>query len=338
LFTSLRIINYQTNFYKDPDNNVKERETLISSEVIGTLSAFGAALCWGSAGVLYKAIIKTEHSLFLSIVYRGIVAVPFLVILTVLTTGFNSLSILFQYDVLPVLLLSSLCVTLGDLFFFAALQKIDVSIAQPVAAIYPLFTIILLIVFGVEQVSLVVILATIILIIGIGLVSQKNDSSSEPTEAENSEIRLGLMISIVAAIFWSFAILTLDHLLEIPGVEVFSLATIRFGILTVIMALCWVVFDKYQIHSRENMRSYERISMRDGLIFGLTGILSWGLGAVTFFTSLELIGTSRATPISSINPIIAVILGIIFLKEKFSTLQTLGILLVCFGTIIISIF
>jgi DME family drug/metabolite transporter len=311
---------------------------LVSSEVIGTLLAFGAAFCWGSAGVLYKAIIKAEHSLFLSMVYRGVIAVPFLAILTVLTTGFNSLSILFQYDVLPVLLVSSLCVTFGDLFFFAALQKIDVSIAQPVAAIYPLFTITLLIVFGVEQVSLTVILATIILIVGIGLVSQKNDSSSEQMEGEKSEIRLGIIISIVAAIFWSFAILTLDYLLEIPGVEVFSLATIRFGILTVVMALCWLIFDKYQLHSKDKIRSRERISIREGLIFGITGILSWGLGAVTFFTSIELIGASRATPISSINPIIAVILGIIFLKEKFSTLQTLGIILVCFGTIIISIF
>lgn len=311
---------------------------MVSNEIIGTLLAFGAALCWGSAGVLYKATIKTEHSLFLSIVYRGMIAVPFLALLTVLTTGFESISVLLQYEVLPILILSSFSVTFGDLFFFAALQKIEVSKAQPVAAIYPLFTIILLIAFGLEQVSLVVIIATIILIIGIGLVSQNNGSSSEPSASESSDIRKGLTLSIVAAIFWSFGILTLDYLLDLSGVEVLSLATIRFSILTVIMVLCWIIFDKYQIHSGEKIKSYEAISIREGLIFGLTGILSWGLGAVTFFTSLELIGTSRATPISSINPIIAIILGIVFLKEKFSALQTLGILLVCFGTILISLF
>jgi DME family drug/metabolite transporter len=310
---------------------------LVSNEISGILLAFSAAVCWGSAGVLYKSAIKSDHSLFLSIVYRGMIAVPFLAILTVLTTGFEALTILFQPHVLPILLLSSLFVTLGDLFFFASLQRIDVSKSQPVAAIYPLFTIILLIFFGMEQVSLFVIVATIILIVGIGLVSQKNGSSPELSKSQSSEITRGLILSIVAAIFWSFGILSLDILLDIPGVDVFSLATIRFGILTILMALSWLVFDKYHLQSRKKPRSFSPITKRDILIFGITGILSWGLGAVTFFTSIELIGTSRATPISSINPVIAVILGIVFLKEKFSPLQAFGILLVCLSTILISI-
>ncbi len=311
---------------------------MVSNEILGILLAFSAACCWGSAGVLYKSSIKPDHSLFLSIVYRGIIAVPFLALLTFFLTGFEAISVLFQPHVLPTLLFSSLFVTLGDLFFFASLQRIDVSKSQPVASIYPLFTIILLIIFGMEEVSLVVIVATIVLIIGIGLVSQKNGSSSDLSSSKSTEIRQGLILSIVAAIFWSFGIITLDYLLEIPGVDIFSLATIRFGILTLLMTLSWIVFDKYQLQSRGETRSYIPISKRDGLIFGLTGILSWGLGAVTFFTSLELIGTSRATPISSINPIIAVILGIIFLREKFSPLQALGILLVLFGSLFISAF
>jgi len=315
-----------------------DRQTLVSNEIFGVFLAFSAAVCWGSAGVLYKSSIKPEHSLFLSIVYRGLIAVPFLALLTILTTGFEAITILLQPHILPILLFSSLFVTLGDLFFFASLQIIDVSKSQPVAAIYPLFTIVLLIIFGIEQVSLIVIVATVILIIGIGLVSQKNSPSSDLSSSKKAENTKGLMLSIVAAIFWSFGILTLDYLLDIPGIDVFSLATIRFGILTILMALSWIIFDKYHLQSREKVKSFTPISKRDVLTFGLTGILSWGLGAVTFFTSIELIGASRATPISSINPIIAVILGIIFLKEKFSTLQGIGIFLVCFGSIVISIF
>lgn len=311
---------------------------MVNNEILGIVLAFSAACCWGSAGVLFKATIKAEHSLFLSIVYRGIIAVPFLTLLTILTTGFNTVSILFQVDIFPILLVSSFCVTFGDLFFFASLQIIDVSKAQPVAAIYPLFTIVLLILFGVEEVSLAVIIATVILITGIGLVSQKHSTSQEILVSTNGDNKKGLLFSIIAAIFWSFGILTLDYLLEIPGVEVFSLATIRFSILTVIMAICWFIFDKKHFFSTQEVKSHIPISKQDGVIFGITGILSWGLGAVTFFTSLELIGTSRATPISSINPIIAVILGIVILKEKFSPVQMIGIVLVCFGIIFISIF
>ncbi|MHA1995771.1 MAG: EamA family transporter, partial [Candidatus Hodarchaeales archaeon] len=203
--------------------------------------------------------------------------------------------------------------------------------------IYPLFTIIFLVVFGIEIVSLGVIGATIILIVGIGLVSQKNSSSIESSLSETGDIRQGLILSIIAAIFWSFGILSLDYLLEIPGIDVFSLATVRFGILTILMVFSWAIFDKYRLISLTDANLKESISKRDVLVFGLTGILSWGIGAVIFFSSIELIGASRATPISSINPIIAVILGVVFLKEKFSSLQGLGILLVCLGSIAISI-
>jgi DME family drug/metabolite transporter len=179
--------------------------------------------------------------------------------------------------------------------------------------------------------------ATIILIVGIGLVSQKNSSSIESSLSETGDIRQGLILSIIAAIFWSFGILSLDYLLEIPGIDVFSLATVRFGILTILMVFSWAIFDKYRLISLTDANLKESISKRDVLVFGLTGILSWGIGAVIFFSSIELIGASRATPISSINPIIAVILGVVFLKEKFSSLQGLGILLVCLGSIAISI-
>jgi DME family drug/metabolite transporter len=103
------------------------------------------------------------------------------------------------------------------------------------------------------------------------------------------------------------------------------------------MVFSWAIFDKYRLISLTDANLKESISKRDVLVFGLTGILSWGIGAVIFFSSIELIGASRATPISSINPIIAVILGVVFLKEKFSSLQGLGILLVCLGSIAISI-
>ncbi len=310
---------------------------MASNELFGLLLAFSAACCWGFTGVLYKAVIRAEYSLFLTMVFRGLIAVPFLAFVTHFTTGFDAFSILFQPDVFPILILSSFFVTFGDWFFFASLKRIDVSKSQPVAGIYPLFTILLLISFGMEEVSLVVIVATLILIIGIGLVSQQESSSLNPSLSENKIIREGLLLSILAAVFWSFGILSLDYLLEIPGVDVFSLATIRFSILTLIMALAWLFFDKLSLFFPVNTFSKTSIQSKDIFIFGLTGILSWGVGGVAFFKSIELIDASRATPISSINPVIAIILGIIFLKEKFSSIQAIGILLVCIGTIAISV-
>lgn len=313
-------------------------QILVNYQIIGSILAFLAACCWGMAGVLYKAVIKAEHSLFLSIVYRGIIAVPFIALIAFLVNGFEPMRILFHPEVFPIVLASSIFVSLGDLGFFGSLKLMEVSKSQPVASMYPLFTILLLIFLRIESVSPIVVVATIILIIGIGLVSQKNKSSSDPSFSQSINLRKGLILAIVAAIFWSFAIITVDYLLKIPGVDVFSLATVRFGILTIMIGILWIIFDKYQLISKNKKKKHDSISRREIVVFGLTGILSWGLGALTFFTSIELIGSARATPISSINPLIAVILGIVFLKEKFSPLQAIGILLVCFGSILISLF
>jgi len=312
---------------------------LIDNQLLGALLAILAACCWGSAGVLYKVAIKAEHSLFLSIVYRGMIAVPFIALLTFFVNGFKTTLILFQPDIFLIVFISSIFVTIGDLSFFYSLQSIDVSKAQPVASIYPLFTIIFLIIFGIETISFFVIIGTTILIIGIGLVSQQsNNSFSESTELGNKNIRKRLIIAIIAAIFWSLAILTVRVILDHPEVDVFSLATLRFSILTLLMAILWIIFDKYPLKSRKRTSDHYPISRREIAIFGFSGILSWGLGAITFFTSIELIGAARATPISSINPIIPVILGVFILKEKMTPIQTLGILLVCFGSIFISFF
>ncbi|MHA2298450.1 MAG: EamA family transporter [Candidatus Hodarchaeales archaeon] len=60
-------------------------------------------------------------------------------------------------------------------------------------------------------------------------------------------------------------------------------------------------------------------------------------GSVSFFLSIDLIEASLATPISSINPLIAVIIGILVLKEKLNPIQAMGILLIVLGSITISI-
>ncbi|MFX0051884.1 MAG: DMT family transporter [Candidatus Hermodarchaeota archaeon] len=310
---------------------------MIDNQLIGVLLAISAALCWGSAGVIYKITIKEEHSLFLSILYRGMIAVPFIALLTFIINGFKTANILFHPDIFPIVIISAIFVTLGDLSFFGSLKLLDVSKAQPVASIYPLFTLIFLIIFKIESISIFVFIGTIILIVGIGLVSQEEDiSSSEILELNNKNLRKGLATAFIAAFFWSLAILTVRIVLDYPEVDVFSFATLRFSILTLLMAVMWLIFDKYQLSSREKTSTHCPISSKEIVFFGLSGILSWGLGAITFFTSIELIGAAHATPISSINPLIPVIMGVFVLKEKMTSVQGLGILLVCFGSIFIS--
>jgi DME family drug/metabolite transporter len=312
-------------------------------QFLGISLALVAAFSWGFSSAFFKSALKSNKSirdLLFSITIRGAVAVPFIAVMTLLLFSNNSLSIflvLFSQDLFPLLILSSIFVTIGDVLFFGALQRIEVSRAQPVASIYPLFTAILLILLGVEVISLIVVSGIFLLIIGISLVSQQNNESSSSDNI--NDIRKGLVMAVIAAIFWSFAIITVRLILEDPMVNVFALATIRFGILTIITAFFWllIIFNLVS-QQQEDKIIYITTTRKDVLVLGIGGILGWGIGAISFFSSIDLIGASRATPISSINPIIAIILGIFVLKEELTLIQVFGILLVVCGSILVSFF
>lgn len=309
---------------------------MIDEQLLGTLLALFAAFCWGVGASLYKLVLKSEHSLLLTITIRGSIAVPFIAIVTFFVNGFYSLAILFSPEVLPLLIFSSIFVGFGDLLFFGSLQRIEVTKAMPVASIYPLFTAILLIAFGLETISSVVFIGIIILLVGLGFLAQENRPSSSNLESQEG-IKVGMLFAVLAALLWSFAIYTLRLLLDYE-IDVFSLATIRFGILTLLFGVLWIINTFYR-HQRGiiDPASLSQMTRKVGFVLGLGGIISWGIGAISFFSSIEMIGAGRATPISSINPLISVIIGVFILKEKLAPLQAVGILLIIFGSIFVSI-
>ncbi|MFX1533290.1 MAG: DMT family transporter [Promethearchaeota archaeon] len=299
--------------------------------------SLSAAVSWGTSSILLKVVLETESPLD-SLIIRGLFAVPFVALITLLINQFASVMVLFSLKIFPILVVSSMCVTFGDLIFFFALQRIEVSKALPVASIYPLFAAILLTLGGLEELTLMTASGTIVIIVGVGLVAQKANSS-EQTAQKQGFLDIGIVLAIIAAVFWSFGILTLRIMFEDPQVETFSLATIRFAILTIFAVFLWVGIFLYEKRAppRSQPLAATEITKKNIVTLGVSGILSWGIGGVAFFQAMQLIGASRATPISSINPLVGSLLGFIFLKERIGKLQIVGILLVTMGSIIISL-
>ncbi|MFW9905074.1 MAG: DMT family transporter [Candidatus Thorarchaeota archaeon] len=308
---------------------------MVDNQTIGVLLALLAAACWGLGASLYKIVIKTEHSLFLTIAIRGSIAVPFIAIVTFFVNGFASVGILLSREVFPILFFSSIFVSVGDLSFFGSLQRMDVSKAMPIASIYPLFTAMWLIIFGLEIVSNAVIIGMIVLVGGLGFMSQQEKIADSDVKDRG---RIGIVLAVTAAVFWSLGVYSLRLLLDFPQVDVYSLATVRFGLLTGFFIILWSINTIYSYTQGKNdPASLMHMTPKVGIVFGIGGILSWGIGAISFFTSIELIGAARATPISSINPLVSVIIGILVLKEKLKPLQAIGIMLIIIGSIFVSL-
>lgn len=133
-----------------------------------------------------------------------------------------------------------------------------------------------------------------------------------------------IMFSLAATVLWGFwAILVKISSTRIghwPSVLVYTL----FSAVTVI-----VLF----IGLGQHMRFSDTTGM---LIAGTAGILG-GLALIFFQKALSCGPVSTSTAISALYPVLAVIFGILVLKEHPSTVNMIGILLALAGGILISV-
>ncbi|NPD88129.1 MAG: DMT family transporter [Asgard group archaeon] len=318
------------------------------SLAIGIILSFTAAIAWGSSMVVFKVGVKKTDPLSATYL-KGLIAIPLLVLLGWGLYGTSSLSRLFIYPNYIWLILAVICIALGDFFSLFALTKIDVSIAQPVTAIYPLFTTIALLFAKIEVITWQIIVGTLVIaggVIGISYFSQRDSNRNEkddsplegaeenPKKDSKKNMSLGIVLSFLAAIFWGGTIFFARLILEDPNVEVISMMAIRNGLMVAGAGLL-VVFRAI-IQKRNVIKELFPMQKETGIL-ALGGAIAWLAGGVSFFTAVKHIGAGVSTPLSSISPFIVMLLGGFFLKEKISLPQLIGVFFIVVGSIVLSL-
>ncbi|MCG3221359.1 MAG: DMT family transporter [Candidatus Heimdallarchaeota archaeon] len=318
------------------------------SLAMGIILSFTAAIAWGSSMVIFKVGVKKTDPLSATYL-KGLIAIPLLVLLGWGLFGASSLSRLFIYPNYLWLILAVICIALGDFFSLFALTKIDVSIAQPVTAIYPLFTTLALLFAKIEVITWQIIVGTLIIasgVIGISFFSQRdvdrnkqNESLEEETEGKKkndskNKMLLGIILAFLAAFFWGGTIFFSRLLLEDPNIEVISMIAVRNGLMVAGAAL--LVAFRAIILKKNIIKDLLPMQKETGIL-ALGGALAWCVGGISFFTAVKHIGAGMSTPLSSISPFIVMLLGGFFLKEKISLPQLVGVLFIVIGSIVLSL-
>jgi len=313
---------------------------------IGVLLSLTAALAWGTGMVSFKVGVKNVDTLAATYI-KGLVAVPLLFILGLTINGTETYTKLLLYPNYIWLILGGISITLGDFFSLFALQKIDVSISQPVTAIYPIFTTLTLLIAKIEDINWFIIGGTLLITSGVMLISffsqrtenkrlkilQKDDNNTGE-EAKKKVLPLGIGLSITAAVFWGFAIVFNRLILEDQSIDVLPLMGLRNGLMVVI-SLSIVLIRP--LINKEKYKTKIFAPKKESLILMGGGAISWCIGGVSFFTAVKIIGAGYSTPISSISPLIVMLLGGVFLKEKISYPQMIGVAIIVAGSIVLSL-
>lgn len=217
-------------------------------------------------------------------------------------------------QVLSLFCLGGIMYTLQSLSFFSAVQYIPTSMAALLLYTFPVFVAILSYFVDKEKLRKKTIIAMLISLVGLGMVLGLSFGGIQP---------LGVGLALLAALFYSVYIVTGNRVVKGLSPFVTSAYISLFASLSTFL-----------------------VAQKDGgvdLSFGVQGW--WALGGIvifstvvaisTFFRGLQLIGSTKASVLSTLEPVVTFACSALLLGESFHWLQLLGGAAVLSGAVLI---
>lgn len=268
-------------------------------------------LSWGIAHVLIKkglAYLSPWQSYTIDTAIATILWVPYGILL-----GFKPEVITLSGIILVILL--------GVAFaaYYYVVEKGPLSVIAPIFSASPFITVLLSFWFLHESLTFLKLIAVFTTILGVILVSLTKGSKDKKSR---SWIPLAFFLMIV----WGIEGVVSKYLVDKVGNSTY-VVMLAFGQIVAVNG--WYALKKEK-------RVIPRIPKRYFLPTVL-GVFMWNAGTITYMIAMERGLASLVTPLSYISLVITVILSAIYLKEKIRPIQSIGILFVVIGIILVSI-
>ena len=264
------------------------------------LSAFGFGLMPIFALFAYRGGVNVSTLLFLRF---SIAAVCFFAYLLIRRTHWN----VSRRAMASLFVLGSILYTLQSTFYFSAVQYIPASLAALILYLYPVLVAVLAAVVEKEKISLQMMAAAVISLVGIAVVL------GAPVDQLDGA---GMALAFGAALIYSVYITLGQRVVaDVPAV-VISAFVAAFA------ALSFLMFG----------------SVTQSLVFDISGatwavilgvvVFSTLLAMAAFFAGMERIGATRASILSTVEPVITIGFSALLLGESFTWTQAGGAMLV----------
>jgi len=294
----------------------------MASSNIGYLLAGMAGVLWSTMGVLGKIAFRYGIDPLSLVTLRAIIASSTLALIMAIV-GRKAFKIRAQ-DVLFFALFGLVGVTFNYSSYFYAIKLTTVATAVILLYTYPAFvTILSYHLFG-ERIGIIKLIALILTFMGCALVVKVYNA--EYLKLNYLGVIFGLIAGLTAAVY---SILSKLALREYDSSTV-VLYAFSFGALF-LLALSLLT-------RRSQITLMPSFPPQVWLIILVIAWLPTLSGYFAYTTSLKYIEASKASIVSTIEPVSASILAYIFLKEVISGFQALGIALVLIGIMMIRLY
>jgi drug/metabolite transporter (DMT)-like permease len=167
---------------------------------------------------------------------------------------------------------------------------------------------------------------TILVILGIILVSRTTDKTSPEALLRSPTRRKGLLLALLVSILWAGGQIALK-----PGTEginsvVANSIRLPLGALVMLALTVW----------RRQGRSLRRLDGKSWGIILFSSVVGTGLGSLFFVYAIQLAGAGRTSVLVSISPLLALPFSMMWLQERPTRWTLAGTLLTTAGIALVA--
>ncbi|MEM3003783.1 MAG: DMT family transporter [Candidatus Bathyarchaeia archaeon] len=281
--------------------------------LLGELFSIMAAFLWAGSTIVAAKTLRKVSPLTANAV-RTLSASISMFLGSLVMGAFTDLFSLDLYGSLMVIGAALIGFGLGDTCLYWSIGLVGVSRSYTIGYSYPFFVMALATLLLGESLLPKHLVGSALVFAGIAIVFAERDVKMEQVNR-----RKGLMIAFAAAVLWSIG--TTLVAAGLRTVSIIQANTVRFPLLSL------VLITASRLQSKNS-----NLDRRALILLILSGILGMTLAGIVFLFSIQLIGASRAAPLSSSSPVWAAVMSSIFLKEKISPRVITSTLIVVAGT------
>ena len=276
------------------------------------MSLAGAMVIFGTIGLFVRNIAMPSSVIAF---IRGAVGTAFLVIFCLLTGkkfSFDKVK-----EKLLILCLSGAAIGINWIFLFEAYRYTTVATATLCYYMAPVFVIVMSSVIYKEKLTVKQICCTLAALAGMVFVS----GVAETGIGNITEMK-GVILGVLAAVFYSSVVLMNKSLGSVPAYD--KTIVQLFGAAAVILPYCLATVKVSDI-------GFDKKSV---IMLAIVSIVHTGIAYTAYFGSMKNLQSQTIAIMSYIDPIVAIALSAVVLKEKMSVLSIVGAAMILSATLL----
>ncbi|MBM4435790.1 MAG: DMT family transporter [Actinobacteria bacterium] len=293
------------------------------------LLMLGAAFCWAAGFAVVRGVIVRVPAVQVAAVRLMGAGSVFIAVALVTGRGPQILAIPTQ-NLIAIVVSVILGAGVGDAIVLAAIRHIGVARAYAIAYSYPFVAVLIAVGWLGETLSGPAIAGVFLVVVG-GVLASIEPAARGVVAVRASRRRAalstGVVLSVTAALIWGVS--TNATKIAVTGIDPVVANAVRMPLAAVVIGAAATALTRRP--------PFARLGRRDLAIALFSGFLGLALGSALYVYALPHVGAARGAALSAPSPVFALVLSIVFLRERPGWKAILGVPVTAVGVALLTV-